>query len=479
MALGRRPSRSERTHLQTAREDDRRSPTLKIAVATYLRPSLLALSLPLLIAQADTVDVPVRILVVDNDPAGSAERVIRTHSSGPVDYVVESVPGIAAARNRAIAESLDARLLAFIDDDEVPEPGWLASLLACWRKFGCAAVAGPVRSQFEVPPSRWVSDSGMFTHIDRPTGAKLTGAATNNLLLDLDELRASHIRFDDRFGLSGGSDTMLSHQMIRHGLQLRWCAEAVVIESVPPPRATREWVLRRTIRTSNGWSRVALALCPSTVGRARERLELTTRAIVRAIRGAATLLRAALAHNPATRATAECALVSSYGMLLGAWGLTRSEYERDLSSPLRILVAQSSADGGQSGPRLVELVSALTAEGYQVIAVVNDAGPLTKAIADRGATVMRLRFSVLRMSLLHPSPTFRSLVAAPVSVILLWRLIRRERVSALYVDIMTAPTWLAAAKLAGIPSLRYVDHADDTRPRFVRRGITFRRSERP
>ena len=80
------------------------------------------------------------------------------------------------------------------------------------------------------------------------------GAATNNLLLDLAQLRTLGIRFDDRFGLTGGSDTLLTHTLVKRGAQIRWCDDAVMRETVPVERATRRWALRRTFRTGNGWS---------------------------------------------------------------------------------------------------------------------------------------------------------------------------------------------------------------------------------
>ena len=47
-------------------------------------------------------------------------------------YVHEPAPGISAGRNRALDEAGDADLLSFIDDDEVPRPGWLSALIDTW-----------------------------------------------------------------------------------------------------------------------------------------------------------------------------------------------------------------------------------------------------------------------------------------------------------------------------------------------------------
>ena len=47
-----------------------------LAVLTYRRPAYLAAALPLLLAQALSVDPPAAVLVVDNDPDGGARATV-------------------------------------------------------------------------------------------------------------------------------------------------------------------------------------------------------------------------------------------------------------------------------------------------------------------------------------------------------------------------------------------------------------------
>ena len=90
------------------------------------------------------------ILVIDNDPARSGERVAAEHG---VTYVVEPRPGIAAVRNRALAEceSAAADVLLFIDDDETPEPGWLRAMIEMYTTTRPTAVAGRVVTPCPTP----------------------------------------------------------------------------------------------------------------------------------------------------------------------------------------------------------------------------------------------------------------------------------------------------------------------------------------
>jgi glycosyltransferase involved in cell wall biosynthesis len=287
-----------------------------VAVLTYRRVERLGRLLPLLLEQAAAVGADV--LVIDNDPAGSAGVVAETH---PVRYVHEPRPGIAAARNRALAEAGEAVALVFIDDDELPAPDWLARLVATWRKWPCAAVSGPVRAEFGAPPSRWVQASGGFDRRRRPTGTVVSGAPTNNLLLDLRRVRDLGLAFDERFGLTGGEDTMFSHDLVHRGGEIRWCDDAEVIEPVAAERATRRWVLRRGFRAGTTWAAMELDL---TEHRERTRLSLTVRAVGRI----AIAMGRRLSPRFETRARADVEIVSCAGMLLGAYGRTFAEYRR-------------------------------------------------------------------------------------------------------------------------------------------------------
>jgi hypothetical protein len=311
-----------------------------VAMLTYRRPERLATALPLLVAQASEPRAErVHVVVVDNDPAGGAADAVRSHDRDAVTYVHEARPGIAAARNAALAAAVarGADAIVFIDDDETPAPGWLSALIAAWRRWGCAAVAGPADRVFESELSDWVVRSGFFSRTRRPTGLVVPGASTNNLLLDLATLQGEGLEFDERFGLTGGSDTMLTRSLTQAGHQIRWCDEAEVRDAIPADRATREWVLRRSFRTGTTWSRVHLALRARRPGPrllrqvrvALERLDLTVRGVVRIGTACPVLLLARLVPARASAGpAAECAAAGGAGMLLGAWGIAYTEYGR-------------------------------------------------------------------------------------------------------------------------------------------------------
>ncbi|HEX8486941.1 MAG TPA: glycosyltransferase [Propionibacteriaceae bacterium] len=311
------------------------SSRVRIAVLTFQRPGDIAAALPRLLEQARGVTdalTTADIVVVDNDPAGSARSAVTELASSTPDVVIryehEPTPGIAAARNRALDTAVDVDLLVFIDDDERPSPAWLSLLLRTYAEHRSAAVVGPVVSEFAEPPSSWITAGRFFDRLRRPTGTPVGVAATNNLLLDLHQIRPMGLRFDVAFGLSGGSDTLFTRELHRRGGRLIWCDEAVVSDVVPSSRATRGWVLRRALRSGNSWSRTSLELSDSAARRTAVRLRLGGQGLLRLAGGGARLVVGVLARSQGQRARGLRTLARSAGMLSGACGYVYQEYRR-------------------------------------------------------------------------------------------------------------------------------------------------------
>jgi len=307
-----------------------------IAVLTYRRPEDISLALPRLAAQAETLDggpLPAAtVLVIDNDPAASARAAVQdiaaTLRPGLVRYAHEPRPGIAAARNRALADAGTAALLVFIDDDEVPSERWLSQLVELQRRSGAAAVVGPVISEYEHEPEPWIQAGRFFRRRRLATGTRLTVAATNNLLLDLRQIRALGLSFDERFGLSGGSDTLFTRQLVQRGGSMLWCDEAVVVDRVPASRLTRGWVLRRALRSGNSAARVNLELAAAAGPRLAARASSLASGSLRLLGGAARLGAGLLTGSVAHQAMGLRTAARGLGMASAAFGYVYSEYRR-------------------------------------------------------------------------------------------------------------------------------------------------------
>ncbi|WP_460798508.1 glycosyltransferase family 2 protein [Microbacterium sp. GXF0217] len=298
-----------------------------IAIPTFRRPAALEAALVAVMDQIERIapQHSATILVIDNDAEGSGRQTAELHG---IRYVIEAEPGIAAVRNRALSECTDADTVIFIDDDEVPQPGWLSALLTMYADTSPTAVAGKVITVFPDAADAWVRSSGAFIRPQRQHGQLIAEAATNNLLLDVAEVRRLDLRFDARFGLTGGSDSMFTRLLIARGGSIRWAEDAVVVEQEDPGRFTRRWVLMRTFRFGNTAARVDLALAATTMDRLRARVRMILRGGARIVGGGGRWAVGALSGSVRHRARGLRAAYRGAGMIAGTVGYAHDEYGR-------------------------------------------------------------------------------------------------------------------------------------------------------
>jgi succinoglycan biosynthesis protein ExoM len=265
-------------------------PSVAIGVATHCRP----LGLERLLRGIASLELTrcsprsVTIVVGDNVPAASAAATgvaLRCVIRWPIEYVHEPRRGIPFARNACVngARRVGAELLAFIDDDEVPEPAWLEQLLLVMRDTGAGIVTGPVLPAFEEAVPAWIERGGFFDRERHETGALQERAVTGNVLLRTDLLASMPAPFDERKPLSGGTDTHLFRRLIKAGERIAWADEAIVHEYNPATRLTARWLVRRSFRVSSNWSSTELELHPGM----RVRAARFAKALVRIGQGVA------------------------------------------------------------------------------------------------------------------------------------------------------------------------------------------------
>lgn len=211
-----------------------------IAICTFRRPESLARLLDYLSAATPVLEGRAQIMVVDNDPAGSAQNGVEGRN---LTYVHEPRPGVAHARNRALAEARaqGAAWLAFLDDDELPTDGWLEALLRVQREHSADVVAGPVLAQLSAE-LEWARP--YLTRRRYPSGTSVSYWGAGNVLLRPEALERVG-EFSPEYA-SGGEDTQFSARCARAGLRMVWCDEAVVYEPTDASRANPDWLIRRS-----------------------------------------------------------------------------------------------------------------------------------------------------------------------------------------------------------------------------------------
>ncbi|UPL14667.1 glycosyltransferase [Microbacterium galbinum] len=299
-------------------------PAVLVAVTTFRRTELLPPLVAAIRDSAGAAGTRMRIALVDNDPERSASAVATGLGA---DYVSEPTPGIAAARQAALDAARAGELVAMVDDDVVPQPGWLDALLRVWAAEHPAVVMGYVEYVWPESTDPWIVAGGFMRRRRRVTGQHLDALATGNVLVDAAQVRQLGVSFDTNLGLAGGEDMLFGRAILAAGGSIIASADSVVRDEVPAARTTREFVRRRTI--SQGQMRTRLLTRTSSTPRrillrGVHLLGGVARLIVFSARGALARLRGDIAaHAVLTRRT-----WFAQGRMLGAIGHVTPEYAR-------------------------------------------------------------------------------------------------------------------------------------------------------
>ena len=225
---------------------------ISVCICTFKRPEMLAKALEGVISQVKASEFSYEVVVVDNDSRRSAEDTVRRFQSTnelKIIYDCEPEQNIALARNKAI-ENATGDLIVFIDDDEFPITTWLLELYNAYKKYGADGVLGPVKPYFEQPPPAWIVKGRFCERQSHATGTILhwDDTRTGNVLFDNSISNDLGIKFDARFGRSGGEDIDFFKKAIKSGRKFVWCEEAPVYETVPPERWISSFYLKKNFR---------------------------------------------------------------------------------------------------------------------------------------------------------------------------------------------------------------------------------------
>ncbi|MGB3267454.1 MAG: glycosyltransferase, partial [Microcoleus sp.] len=200
-------------------------PIATVAVCTRDRPEDLRRCLEAFMLLPDDGQ---EYLVIDNCPATDAtEELVKNYPK--VRYVREDVPGSSAARNRALREAKH-EFVAFTDDDAVPDPNWLRSLLGNFSDRRVMCVTGLIMPlELETEAQEWFE---RYSPHGRGFERRIfDGAQCNPLVVHLVgvsasmALRKSSIEFiglfDEALGAGtptvGGEDCELFARILRSG----------------------------------------------------------------------------------------------------------------------------------------------------------------------------------------------------------------------------------------------------------------------
>ncbi len=226
-----------------------------MVVCTRDRPAILDRCLQA-IARLD--HAPTEIIVVDSAPRDDAACHVAERWGAR--YLVEPLPGASRARNRG-AHAAAADVVALLDDEAVPEPGWLPKLLDEFRDPAVMAVAGrilglevesPAERLFEVMggfdcgPERRVVDRGSPNWFERASfGGIGNGGNVAFRRRAFDIWPGYHERLGPGMELQGGEEHYAFFSLADLGYRVVYTPFAVVRHPYPH---TMEQVRQRYLR---------------------------------------------------------------------------------------------------------------------------------------------------------------------------------------------------------------------------------------
>jgi len=215
-------------------------------------------------AQAQTVQTQEIIVVVDHNPELYA-RAMR-ELSGVIVVPNISRQGVSGARNSGVKASC-GELIAFLDDDVVASPDWLASLLRHFKNPEVAGAGCHSEGLWESPRPAWVPGEFGWTIGVSYSGMPNTPTAVRNVWTSAMVVKRTSFEmvdgFREDFGKVGNrnlpEDTDLCLRITSAHDKAIWIYDpsTVMLHRVPAGRTTFGYLLSRCFL--QGWGKAAMA----------------------------------------------------------------------------------------------------------------------------------------------------------------------------------------------------------------------------
>ncbi len=240
-------------------------PDFCVAIRTHNGEKYLPEIFDALLLQDSVDSIDWEVLVVDNCSHDQTAEIVLSYQrrwSLPCQlrYYFEPVLGASIARRRAI-ELTDAPLVGFLDDDNVPDTGWVRAAVDFAQKHPCAAAfGGQIRGKFESPPPRSLHHiAGFLPIVERPNNICFTKGSYNRinllppgagLVIRRQPWLESVPKEQTLCGPVGtslamkGEDIEALMHLKRAGWQIWYNADMTIFHHIPKSRLEREYLLR-------------------------------------------------------------------------------------------------------------------------------------------------------------------------------------------------------------------------------------------
>lgn len=216
------------------------TPRVSVVVPSYCRPALLDRCLAALGRQQLPAS-DYEIIVVHDGPSADARQLVERRADdlpdGPLLHYFEPPHGGPAAARNLGSRNAAGTIIAFTDDDTVPEPDWLVRGLAAFAP-DVDALWGRVLVPLRENPTDYEIDAARLS---------LAQFATANCFCRKSVLEAVG-GFDERFALAWREDADLYFRLLKRNARVVHVPEAVVVHPVrPAPWGVSLWQQRKIL----------------------------------------------------------------------------------------------------------------------------------------------------------------------------------------------------------------------------------------
>ncbi len=196
------------------------------------------------------------LIVVDNNSNDNTKDIINKYKKilPNLTYQFEPKQGLSHARNLGI-KSAHGEIIAFTDDDVLPETDWLYQIINNMETYNCDACGGYISPKWEVPPPSWLTEIfygflAIKTDLNGPRQLSITDELPFGANMAFHKsMFTKYGLFDTQKGrkgaiLAGGEDIEMFERIISAGSTVFYFSDIKVIHKVEAFRLKKNYFRR-------------------------------------------------------------------------------------------------------------------------------------------------------------------------------------------------------------------------------------------
>lgn len=232
-----------------------------VGVVTHERTELFGILLEYLKTEFSNYDGECTLIVANNSGADSRQIIADIINASTIErecsVLLLDTPtnNIAQGRNIILDATL-TKFLLFLDDDEYPTNDWISLMLDGYYTYKTPFVAGPIVPNYPQGTPLWIKKVDLHNKGKLKTGDITRRAATGNCLIEIAALNG--LRFDERYGRSGGEDSKFFETLFNQGKHITWLNHAAVQETILPSRSTPSYLIFKFLKQGQIFRRYIL-----------------------------------------------------------------------------------------------------------------------------------------------------------------------------------------------------------------------------